>query len=188
MVTERPLLPKATATWLLEKTTLTFAQIGQFTGLHELEIQALADGEIHAAVRPMDPIAAGHLTLDEIKRGEADPAYVLKIAKSNLPKPLNRVKGPRYTPLTRRSEKPDAIYFLLKNHPELSDAQICKLVGTTKNTILKIRDKSYWNLKNLKGADPVEIGLCSLLEYERALEKARAKNPQKAESETESAA
>jgi uncharacterized protein len=177
MLGDRPLLPKATAMWLLDNTTLTFAQIGAFCDLHELEIQALADGDVHAAVRPIDPISANQVTLEEIKRCEQDSTARLQMARSNLPKALPRVRGPRYTPLTKRSDKPDAIFFLIKNYPELSDAQICKLIGTTKNTISKIRDKSHWNLKNLRTVDPVESGLCSLAEFQSALRKAQAKNP-----------
>lgn len=174
----RPLLPKATAAWLLDNTALTFDQIGEFTGLHGLEIQALADGEVYAQIRPADPVAANQLTLDEIHRCEADPAARLTLATNTLPKALPRVKGPRYTPVTKRGEKPDAIFYLIKNYPELGDAAICKLIGTTKTTIARIRDKEHWNQKNLKSMNPVELGLCSLAEFNLALEKARAKKSQ----------
>ena len=176
----RPLLPKATAAWLLENTALTFEQIGTFSGLHSLEIQALADGEVHAQIRPADPVAANQLTLEEIRRCEADPDARLTLVSNTLPKALPRVKGPRYTPVTKRGEKPDAIFYLIKTHPELSDAAICKLIGTTKTPIARIRDKEHWNQKNLKSINPVELGLCSLAEFNVALEKASTKKAQTA--------
>ncbi len=172
-----PLLPKATAMWLLENTTLTFKQIGAFCGLHELEIQTLADAETLTSMRPLDPIANHQLTEAEIKRCETDPASTLKLLTTNLPKPKSRTKGPRYTPLNKRSEKPDAIAWIVKNHPEVSDAQISKVIGTTKPTIGKIRDKSHWNIQNIKPRHPVELGLCSSFELDQIVKKAQSKLP-----------
>ena len=173
----RPLMPKATAAWLLENSTLTFPQIAEFCGLHELEIQALADGEGGYAVRPIDPIASHQLTEDEIRRCEKDENTSLKMLQSALPKPKTRTKGPRYTPLTKRGEKPDAIAWLVKMHPELSDQQISKLIGTTKTTITNIRSKSHWNMANITPNNPVELGLCTLKELETALQKATKNKP-----------
>lgn len=173
-MTTKPLMPKATAVWLVENTKLTFQQIADFTGLHELEVQALADGET-VSIRPLDPVASHQLTAEEIKRCEADGAAQLKLATSKLPKPKARTKGPRYTPISKRGDKPDAVAWVLKNHPELSDAQVCKLIGTTKNTIEKIRDRSHWNMANIKARHPVEIGLCSHYDLEQMLKKVRVK-------------
>lgn len=178
MLPQRPLLPKATAAWLIEKTTLTFQQVAAFTGLHELEVQAIADGEGGGRILPLDPVANHQLTADEIARCEKDSAARLKLYDSRLPKPKTRTRGPRYTPLTKRGDKPDAIAWLVKHHPELSDAQVSKLIGTTKPTISKIRDKSHWNMQNIKGRHPVEMGLCSSLELEQAVNKARERMPQ----------
>jgi hypothetical protein len=167
----RPLMPKATAAWLLDNSTLTFQQIAEFCGLHELEVQALADGEGGYAVRPLDPIAAHQITEAEIRRCEKDASLRLNMATSTLPKPKPRTKGPRYTPLTKRGEKPDAIAWLVKQHPGLSDTQISKLIGTTKGTISKIRDKSHWNMANIKPSHPVELGLCTMTELEQVVAK-----------------
>jgi uncharacterized protein len=172
-----PLMPKATAAWLLEHTTLTFQQISDFCGLHELEVQALADAEGDAIVRPLDPVAMRQLTLEEIRRCEKDEKARLQLAHSNLPKPKPRTKGPRYTPLTKRGDKPNAIAWLVKHHPELSDAQISKLIGTTKGTISKIRDKSHWNMLNIKPSHPVELGLCTLPELEQAVSRTGKPRP-----------
>lgn len=184
MLPNRPLLPKATAAWLVENTTLTFQQIAEFTGLHELEVQALADGEGAGRILPLDPVANHQVTEDEIKRCEKDPHARLKLYDSRLPKPKLRTKGPRYTPLTKRGDKPDAIAWVVKHHPELSDAQISKLIGTTKPTIAKIRDKSHWNMQNIKARHPVELGLCSSLELEQSVRKARERMPHAPEVET----
>jgi len=156
-----PLMPKATAVWLVENTTLTFSQIAEFCGLHELEVQALADGEVATGMPGMSPIGTHELTAEEIKRCEGDPKLVLKMTPRDLPGPVQRQKGPRYTPIAKRQDKPDAIAWLVKTHPELTDAQIAKLVGTTKTTIAKVRDRSHWNMQNIRPRHPLEIGLCS---------------------------
>jgi len=174
---KQPLMPKATAVWLVENTSLSFDQISAFCGLHELEIRAIADGEVAIGMVGLDPIVNGQLTQAEIDRCQADPSARLRMAVSDMPQPVARSKGPRYTPVTKRGDKPDAIAYLLKEHPELSDAQICKLIGTTKPTIQAIRDKSHWNSPNLKPRSPVMLGLCSYLELDAALTKARANLP-----------
>ncbi len=172
-----PLMPKATAVWLVENTSLGFDQIAAFCGLHELEVQAIADGEVAVGMVGLDPVANGQLTREEIARCEADPAARLRMAEVNIPLPAARSKGPRYTPLAKRGDKPDAIAWLLKNHPELSDAQICKLIGTTKPTIAAIRDRSHWNYANLKPRSPAALQLCTYGELEAAVTKARKANP-----------
>lgn len=156
-----PLMPKATAVWLVENTTLTFSQIAEFCGLHELEVQAIADGEVATGMQGMSPLGTHELTAEEIKRCEGDPKAVLKMTPRDLPGPVTRQKGPRYTPIAKRQDKPDAIAWLVKTHPELTDAQIAKLVGTTKTTIAKVRDRSHWNMQNIRPRHPLEIGLCS---------------------------
>ncbi len=154
------LMPKATAVWLVDNTTLTFLQIGDFCQLHELEVQAIADGEVAVGIVGLDPVTNGQLTKDEIVRCEGNPAERLKIAKSDIPQPVARQKGPRYTPVSKRADKPDAIAWLLRNQPDLSDAQIGRLIGTTKPTINAIRDRTHWNSSNLQPRSPVEVGLC----------------------------
>jgi len=156
-----PLMPKATAVWLVENTTLSFRQIAEFCGLHELEVQAIADGEVAIGMQGQSPIVSHELTAEEIQRCEADPTAKLKMTPRDLPAPVARQKGPRYTPIAKRQDKPDAIAWLVKTHPELSDAQIAKLVGTTKTTIAKVRDRSHWNMQNIRPRHPLEIGLCS---------------------------
>jgi len=169
----KPLMPKATAIWMVDNTTLNFQQIADFCGLHALEIQAIADGEVMGGMTGWDPVANGQLTKDEIARGEADPDYRLKIAVSTIPQPVARQKGPRYTPVSKRQDKPDAIAWLVRHHPELSDAQIGQLIGTTKPTITSVRERSHWNVANLRPRSPVELGLCSHMELTEAVEKAR---------------
>tara|TARA_B100000405_G_scaffold272158_1_gene212005 strand:- start:59 stop:679 length:621 start_codon:yes stop_codon:yes gene_type:complete len=158
---QKPLMPKATAVWLIENTGLTFRQIGAFCELHELEVQSIADDEIAVGMVGYDPIANGQLTSEEIERCEADPAERLKIAQSEVPRPATRTKGPKYTPVARRGDKPDAIAWLVKHYPNLSDAQISRLIGTTKPTINAIRDRSHWNMANINARDPVGLGLCN---------------------------
>jgi hypothetical protein len=169
----QPLMPKATAVWLVENTTLTFKQIADFCGLHELEVQAIADGEVAGGMQGLDPIGNGQLLKEEVARGEADPNYSLQLAKPNIPLPEPRSKGARYTPVAKRSDRPDAIAWLLKSHPELSDAQITRLVGTTKHTIQAVRNRTHWNTPNIKPQSPVLLGLCSHDELDKALERAR---------------
>lgn len=170
-----PLMPKATAVWLIDNTVLTFDQIAEFCGLHSLEVQALADGDVGSRINGSNPIVHNELTAEEIKRCEADAKERLQIKTNSLPKPKKRSKGPKYTPISKRGDKPDAIAFLLKNHPELTDAQIVKLVGTTKNTISAVRDRTHANSQNIKPKDPVTLGLCSQTELNAIVEKAQKK-------------
>lgn len=164
-----PLMPKATAVWLVENTALSFEQIAEFCGMHALEVQGIADGDVAAGVRGMDPIAASQLTSDEIKRCEADANAHLQIAATAKQYINKKTKGARYTPVARRGEKPDAIAWLVKNYPTMSDAQISKLVGTTKNTIQAVRTKSHWNSSNIKPRDPVLLGLCTQTHLDKAV-------------------
>ncbi len=167
-----PLMPKATAVWMVEHTTLTFEQVAEFCGLHKLEVQAIADGEVAQGINGLDPTLNGQLTSEEIKRCEADPRGRLKMVKSDLPQPVARTKGARYTPVSKRGEKPDAIAYLVKNFPDLLDAQIARLLGTTKDTIAKVRDRSHWNASNIKPQNPVLLGLCKSADLEAALKRA----------------
>lgn len=167
------LMPKATAVWLIENTALSFEQIGAFCGLHPLEVQGIADGEVAIGIVGQDPTANGQLTAEEIKRCEGDTSANLKMAKSDIPQPLTRTKGPRYTPVSKRQDKPDAVAWLIRHHPELSDAQVSRLIGTTKQTIAAIRDRSHWNTANLRPRDPVLLGLCTQTDLNAAILKAR---------------
>jgi hypothetical protein len=155
-----PLMPKATAVWLIEKTALTFTQIADFCGMHPLEVQAIADGEVAQGIVGYDPVANGQLTNAEIRRCEADTNARLKLLASTILLP-KRSRGARYTPVAKRNDRPDGIAFLLRNFPQLSEAQIAKLMGTTKETIQKVRDRTHWNASNIKPRDPVILGLCS---------------------------
>jgi hypothetical protein len=168
-------MPKATAVWLVENTALTFEQIADFCGLHPLEVQAIADGEVAIGMQGMDPVASGELTQDEINRCVANPNAKLKPAKTTIPKPRARAKGARYTPVAKRQDRPDAIAWLLKNYPELSDAQISKLIGTTKPTINAVRERTHWNAQHIKPQNPVGLGLCSAADLEKAIALARAR-------------
>lgn len=168
----QPLMPKATAVWLIDNTALTFQQIAAFCGLHELEVQGIADGEVGVGMIGLDPIANHQLDTDEIKRCEADPSARLTPMQSGVPIPQARSKGPRYTPIAKRQDKPDAILWLLRNTPELSDAQIGKLIGTTKPTISAVRERSHWNSANIRARHPVALGMCTQFELDQALEKA----------------
>ncbi|HEY3908638.1 MAG TPA: cell cycle transcriptional regulator TrcR [Stellaceae bacterium] len=172
-----PLMPKATAVWLVENTSLTFEQIADFCALHPLEIQAIADGEVANQMQGLDPVANGQTTAAEIARCQADPEARLALSPQAMPPQAIRHKGPRYTPIAKRQDKPDAIAFLLKSHPELSDAQISKLIGTTKPTIAAVRDRTHWNSPNIKPRHPVGAGLCTLDELEEAVRRARARMP-----------
>jgi hypothetical protein len=168
----QPLMPKATAVWLVENTSLTFEQIGEFCGLHPLEVQAIADGEVAIQMQGLDPVANGQLTLEEIERCQQDPSARLKLSEQAVPMPVVKHRGPRYTPIAKRQDKPDAIAWLLKSHPELSDGQISKLIGTTKPTIQAVRDRTHWNSPNIKPRHPVALGLCTLQELEAAVARA----------------
>ncbi|KPF75813.1 cytoplasmic protein [alpha proteobacterium AAP81b] len=167
-----PLMPHATAAWLVDNSALTFEQIAQFCGLHILEIQAIADDTAATKLTGRDPIRAGELTQDELDRAQANPDHVLKLSRQ--PEQSRRTSGPRYTPVSKRQDKPDGILWIIKNHPEITDGQISKLIGTTKNTIAAIRDKSHWNYANLQPRDPVTLGLTSQREMD-ALVTAAAK-------------
>src|SRR5580700_3175251 len=183
-----PLMPKATAVWLVENTALTFDQIADFCGLHPLEVQAIADGEVANQMQGLDPVANGQTTAEEIARCQADPEARLKLSDQAVPQQFLRHKGPRYTPIAKRQDKPDAIFYLLRNHPELSDAQISKLVGTTKPTINAVRDRSHWNSPNLKARHPVGLELCTLEELDQAVTKATRGKKTLADIEAEIAA
>jgi len=168
-----PLMPHATASWLVDNTALSFGQIAEFCGLHILEVQAMADDLASSKYTGRDPLRSGELTMAEIERGQADPNYVLKMQKA--PVTVSRTKGPRYTPVSKRQDKPDGIAWLLRNHPEISDAQIGKLIGTTRNTITAIRERSHWNIQNIMPKDPVTLGLCSQRELDSIVAKAAKK-------------
>ena len=165
-----PLMPHATAAWLVDDTALTFEQIARFCGLHILEIQAIADETTGTKLIGRDPIRAGELTQAEIDKGAADPNYDLQIAR--ILYMTTRTKGPRYTPVSKRQDKPDGISWLLRNHPELSDGAIGRLIGTTRNTIAAIKDRSHWNILEIQPKDPVTLGLCSQRELDAAVAKA----------------
>lgn len=169
----QPLMPKATAVWLVENTALTFEQIADFCSLHPLEVQAIADGEVGSGIQGLDPIISGELTLEEIDRCSADPEARLTAAQSRVPQARVKPKGARYTPVSKRQDRPDAIAWILKNYPELSDAQISRLIGTTKPTINSVRSKSHWNAPNIKPQNPVSLGLCSTRDLELAVGVAR---------------
>jgi uncharacterized protein len=167
-----PLMPKATAVWLVENTSLTFDQIADFCGLHPLEVQAIADGEVAIQMQGLDPVANGQTTTEEIERAQADPDARLKLSEQAVPQQFVKHKGPRYTPISKRQDKPDAIMYLLRSHPELSDGQISKLIGTTKPTIAAVRDRTHWNSPNIKPRHPVGLGLCTMEELDRAVSRA----------------
>jgi uncharacterized protein len=173
MAQPTPLMPHATATWLVDNTALSFEQIAEFCGIHILEVQAMADDLAGSKYTGRDPLHSGELTLAEIDRGQADPAYRLKMQKA--PVEVTRTKGPRYTPVSKRQDKPDGIAWILRNHPEITDAQIGKLIGTTRTTIAAIRDRSHWNIANIQAKDPVTLGLCSQRELDAIVAKAAKK-------------
>ena len=171
-----PLMPKATAVWLVDNTVLTFRQIADFCQLHELEVKGIADGDVAQGIKGLDPMVAGQLARDELDRGQADPAYCMKMSQSKVDIPVTRGrKGPRYTPVSRRQDRPDAIAWLLRYHPELPDSQIMKLVGTTKPTIQAIRERTHWNSTNIKPVDPVSLSLCTQLDLDLAVRNAARK-------------
>ena len=168
---EYPLMRKATAVWLLDNTTLTFRQIASFCGLHELEVSGIADGEVTSGIRGIDPIINSQLTAEEIKRCEADEQLDLQLFKNPAAVGEKKSRGPKYTPLSKRQDKPAAIAWLVKFHPEITDGQISKLIGTTKNTIKAIRERTHWNINNLTPTDPVILGLCKQIELQKILDK-----------------
>jgi uncharacterized protein len=173
-----PLMPKATAVWLVENTTLTFEQIANFCKLHPLEVKGIADGDVAAGIKGHDPITSGQLTREELAAAEADETHQLQLAvsKVRLPEP-SRKRGARYTPLSRRQDRPNAILWLIRNHPELKDAQIMRLAGTTKTTLQAIRDRTHWNSAALTPIDPVTLGLCSQLDLDSEVNRAAKDRP-----------
>ena len=173
MSDRKPLMPKATAVWLVENTSLTFEQIAEFCGLHQLEVKGIADGDVAQGIKGLDPIANGQLSRDEIMRGEKIASRHLKLSepKVALPAPPTNKKGHRYTPVSRRHVRPHAVLWLLRNHPELKDSQIVRLVGTTKPTIQQVRDRSHWDMTNLVPQDPVTLGLCSQIDLDAEVKK-----------------
>ncbi|WP_371396100.1 DUF1013 domain-containing protein [Fretibacter rubidus] len=172
------LMPKATAVWLIDNTALTFKQISEFCNLHILEVEGIADGDVAGGIRGADPIANGQLAREEIEKGEKDAGYALKAEQfdSNpIPKSAQKRKGPRYTPLSRRQDRPDAIAWLVRNHPEVTDAQISKLIGTTKPTIKAIRERTHWKISTITPTDPVSLGLCSQIDLDETVKIAAEK-------------
>ena len=178
MATEtKPLMPKATAVWLIDNTSLAFEQIAEFCGLHPLEVKGIADEDVAKGIKGQDPVSSGQLTREAIEAAEKDPSKRLKMAPPKHKMPAVKLKkAPRYTPVSKRQDKPDAVYWILRNHPEFTDPDIIKLIGTTKATIQKIRERSHWNATNIKAVDPVTLGLCSQLELDLAVSRAAAKH------------
>jgi hypothetical protein len=174
---DTPLMPKATAVWLVDNTSLTFDQIADFCKLHPLEVKAIADGESALTIKGLDPVSTGQLTREGIEKAEADPAVRLKMADPKVRVPTAKHKGPRYTPVSRRQDRPNAILWLLRNHPELKDAQVMRLVGTTKPTIDSIRNRTHWNANNLQPLDPVSLGLCSQIDLDFEVDRAARHSP-----------
>jgi hypothetical protein len=171
----KPIMARATAVWLVDNTSLTFRQIAEFAGMHELEVQGIADGDVAAGVKGFDPVANSQLDAAEIEKGEKDPIYKLKLKFNPAAVGEEKRRGPRYTPLSKRQDRPAAILWLVKFHPELTDGVIGKLVGTTKPTIQTIRERTYWNMQNLTPTDPVALGFCRQSELDTAVQKAAAK-------------
>ncbi len=170
-----PIMAKATAVWLVDNTTLSFKQISDFCGLHELEVNGIADGEVAQGIKGFDPIANNQLTREEIKKGEDRPIHKLELMYYAAAEGEQKRRGPRYTPLSKRQDRPAAILWLVKFHPELTDGQISKLVGTTKPTIQALRERTHWNISNIQPIDPVALGLCKQLELDAAVQKAAKK-------------
>ncbi|MEM8590998.1 MAG: DUF1013 domain-containing protein [Pseudomonadota bacterium] len=175
MAEGKPIMAKATAVWLVDNTVMSFKQIADFVGLHELEVQGIADGDVAAGVKGFDPIANNQLTQEEIDKAEKDPAHRLKLKYYAAAQGEEKRRGPRYTPLSKRQDRPASILWLVKFHPELTDGQIGKLVGTTKPTIQAIRDRTHWNISNIQPIDPVALGLCKQSELDAAVQKANKK-------------
>ena len=168
-----PLMPKATAIWLVENTALTFKQIADFCGMHELEIKGIADGEVGIGIKGLNPISTNQLTKEEIDKAANDPEHSLELIQNEITIQTERdPKQKKYTPLSKRQERPDAISWLLRNHPELKDSQVAKLVGSTKNMVVSIKNKTNWNMSNIRPQDPVGLGLCKQVDLDDALEKA----------------
>ena len=178
-MSQGPLMPKATAVWLVENTSLTFDQIADFCKLHPLEVKGIADGEVAAGIKGLDPVTTNQLTREEIEAAERDPNHRLRMAepKLKLPEVKRTKKGPRYTPVSRRQDRPNAILWLLRNHGELKDAQIMRLVGTTKTTIQQVRERTHWNSSSLQPMDPVTLGLCSQIDLDFEVQRAAKERP-----------
>lgn len=172
---QKPLMAKATAVWLIENTTLSFKQVADFCGMHELEIQGIADGDVAVGVKGFDPIASNQLDQAELDKAEKDPRHKLQIKFNPAAQGEEKRRGPRYTPLSKRQERPAAILWLVRFHPELTDAQIGRLVGTTKPTIQSIRERTHWNIQNIQPIDPVALGLCRQTELDAAVQKAASR-------------
>ena len=168
-----PLMPKATAVWLVENTSLSFKQIADFCNLHEVEVQGIADGEVAKGIKAYNPILAGQLTREEIELSSKDVRRSLQLLKKELNISTKERKKPKYIPLSKRQDRPDAILWLIKNYPELLDTQIARLIGTTKNIVVSIKKRTYWNFNNLSSKDPIAINLCSQFDLENTLEKAK---------------
>ncbi|MEM9797522.1 MAG: cell cycle transcriptional regulator TrcR [Pseudomonadota bacterium] len=181
----KPIMAKATAVWLVDNTTLSFKQIGDFCDLHELEVQGIADGDVAAGVKGFDPIANKQLTAEEIAKAEKDPTHKLRLLHNPAADGEQKRRGPRYTPLSKRQDRPNAILWLVKFHPELTDAQISKLIGTTKPTIQSIRERTHWNIQNMQPIDPVALGLCKQSELDAVVQKAAAKKAAEGEVMTD---
>jgi len=171
----KPIMAKATAVWLVDNTTLSFKQIGDFCGLHELEVQGIADGDVATGVKGFDPITNNQLTQQEIEAGEKDPGHKLKLKFNPAAAGEEKRRGPRYTPMSKRQDRPNSILWLVKFHPELTDSQISKLVGTTKPTIQSIRERTHWNISSMQPIDPVALGLCKQSELDAVVQKAAIK-------------
>lgn len=171
------LMPKATAVWLVDNTSLSFDQIAEFCKLHPLEVKAIADGEAATGIKGLDPISTGQISRDELERAQADPNHKIKLQESRIKIPAAKRKRPRYTPVSKRQDRPNAIRWLTRNHPELKDAQIIRLVGTTKNTIEAIRENTHWNSANLTPMDPVTLGLCTQIALDMEVAKANKNRP-----------
>ena len=185
MAADKPIMAKATAVWLVDNTTISFKQIADFVGLHELEVQGIADGDVATGVKGFDPIANNQLTQEEIDKAVADPLHKLKLKFNPAAVGEEKRRGPRYTPLSKRQDRPNAILWLVKFHPELTDGQISKLVGTTKPTIQSIRNREHWNISNMEPIDPVALGLCKQSELDAAVQKANAKKAAEGEVMTD---
>jgi hypothetical protein len=171
------LMPKATAVWLVDNTALSFDQIANFCRLHPLEVKAIADGEASQGIKGLDPVMTGQLSREEIAIGEKDINHRLKLSEPKVRVPETKRKGPRYTPLSKRQDRPNAILWLVRNHPELKDAQVSRLIGTTKSTIEQIRDRTHWNSANLTPMDPVTLGLCTQIDLDIEVDRAARNRP-----------
>ena len=171
----QPLMPKATAVWLIDNTTLTFKQIADFCGLHELEVKGIADGDVAVGIKAYNPILSNQLTREEIQLSSEDPSRLLQMNKKNTEIEVKKMVGTKYTPISKREDRPNAIAWLTKNYPQLADSQICKLVGTTKNTVVGIRTRKHWNMSNISPKDPVAANLCTQTDLIKAIERAKKK-------------